>query len=140
MWNRILPIVIIVTSNCFYNICAKSMPEGINAFGALVVTYLVGAVISAVFFLLAAAPRGISGELTKLNWVPFALGIAIVGLEAGYVMLYRAGWALSTGALTANICLAVALLIVGVLLFQETITLKQLAGILVCAIGLFLIA
>lgn len=95
------------------------MPEGINAFEALVVTYLVGAIISAVFFLPAVTPGEISGEITRLNWVPFAPGIAIVGLEAGCVMQYRAGWAVSTGALTANICLAAALLIAGFSCFRR---------------------
>ncbi|MBR3142881.1 MAG: hypothetical protein IKF09_07030 [Clostridiales bacterium] len=38
-----------------------------------------------------------------------------------------------------NICLAVALLIIGFLLFKETITIKQLAGVVVCGVGLFLI-
>lgn len=69
----------------------------------------------------------------------YQVGIAIVGLEAGYVFLYRAGWKVSNGALTANICLAVALLIIGFLLFKETITIKQLAGVVVCGVGLFLI-
>jgi drug/metabolite transporter (DMT)-like permease len=76
----------------------------------------------------------------KINWTPFVvLGLAIVGLEAGYVFLYRAGWKVSSGALTANICLAVALLIIGYLLYKETISVKQLAGVVVCGVGLFLI-
>lgn len=76
---------------------------------------------------------------TTSVWTPFVLGLAIVGLEAGYVFLYRAGWKVSSGALTANICLAVALLIIGYLLYKETITIKQLAGVVVCGVGLFLI-
>ena len=47
MW----PLIIIVASNCFYNICTKSMPEGINAFCALVVTYMTAAIITAALFI-----------------------------------------------------------------------------------------
>ena len=139
MWNMIWPLVLIVGSNCFYNICTKSMPEGANTFGALTVTYLVGAVLSAVLFVVSVKPAGVLNEISKINWTSFILGLAIVGLEAGYVFLYRAGWKVSNGALTANICLAIALLIIGYLLYRETISTKQVAGIIVCGVGLFLI-
>lgn len=139
MWNMIWPLLLIVISNCFYNICAKSMPEETNAFGALTVTYLIGAILSAVLFVISVKPGRMVSEISKVNWIPFMLGTAIVGLEAGYIFLYRAGWKVSIGALTANICLAVALLIIGCLLYKETISIKQVAGIIVCGIGLFLL-
>lgn len=139
MWNMIWPMLLIVGSNCFYNICTKSVPEDANAFGALTVTYLVGAVFSAVLFIAGVKPSGIAAGLSKINWASIVLGFSIVGLEVGYVFLYRAGWKISNGALTANICLAVALLFIGVLLYKETITIRQVAGIIVCAVGLFLI-
>ena len=139
MWNMIWPLLLIVISNCFYNICAKSMPEETNAFGALTVTYLIGAILSAVFFVISVKPGKVVSEISKVNWIPFILGTAIVGLEAGYIFLYRAGWKVSIGALTANICLAVALLIIGCLLYKETISVKLVVGIIVCGIGLFLL-
>ena len=46
MWSMIWPLLLIVLSNCFYNICTKSVPEGVNAFGTLTVTYHVGAVLN----------------------------------------------------------------------------------------------
>ena len=135
----IWPLLLIVGSNCFYNICTKSMPQGMNAFGALTVTYLVGAVLCAVIFVISVKPSGVMAELTKMNWTSFVLGIAIVGLEAGYVFLYRNGWKISNGALTANICLAIALLVIGFIIYKETISVKQIIGVVVCGIGLFLI-
>ena len=139
MWNMIWPLLLIVGSNCFYNICTKSMPERTNAFGALTVTYLVGAVLSAVLFVVSVKPAEVLNEITKINQTSFVLGLAIVGLEAGYVFLYRAGWKVSNGALTANICLAIALVVIGFLLYEESISIKQVAGIIVCGIGLFLV-
>ena len=139
MWSMIWPLLLIVGSNCFYNICTKSMPEGTNAFGSLTITYLVGAVLSAILFVVSVKPSGVVTEITKINWTSLVLGLAIVGLEAGYVFLYRAGWKVSNGALTANICLAVALLVIGFLLYKEAISIKQVVGIVVCGVGLFLI-
>ena len=85
MWNMIWPLLLIVLSNCFYNICTKSVTEGANTFGTLTITYLVGAVLSAILFVVSVKPSGIASEILKINWTPFVLGIAIVGLEAGYV-------------------------------------------------------
>ena len=139
MWNMIWPLLLIVGSNCFYHICAKSMPEEAHAFGALTVTYLIGAVISAVAFVVSVRPANVLTELHKLNWAPFVLGLAIVGLEAGNVFLYRAGWKISVGSVVGNISLAIVLLFVGYFLFHEQITVRQLIGVAVCALGLFLI-
>ena len=139
MWNMIWPLMLIVGSNCVYNICTKSMPEDANAFGALMVTYLIGTALSLAFFVCGAGPAGAISELRRINWTSVVLGLSVVGLEAGYVFLYRAGWKVSSGALTANICLAIALLGIGFLLYRETITPRQLLGIVVCGAGLFLI-
>ena len=139
MWNMLWPLLLIVASNCFYNICTKSMPSNANAFASLTVTYLAGAVLSAILFLAGCRGAGIGEELSKINWTSLVLSLAIVGLEAGYVSLYRAGWKVSIGALTANICLAVALLAIGCLLYRESVSPRQALGICVCGLGLFLI-
>jgi len=139
MWSMILPILIIVCSNCCYHICAKSVPSEANTFGALTVTYLVAAIVSATAFLIGVKPANAGLELAKLNWSSLILGVAVIGLEAGNILLYRAGWKISAGSVTSNICLAIALLFVGALVFRESISLRQVAGIVVCAFGLFLI-
>ena len=138
--DRIWPLIIIVASNCFYNICTKSTPEGINAFCALFVTYLTAAAITAALFVLEVKPTNAIDELLKVNWTSFVLGIAIVGLEIGYILLYRAGWKISSGALVANICLAFVLILIGALFYKEQITLQQVLGIGLCAVGLALVS
>ena len=139
MWNMLWPLLLIVGSNCFYHICAKSMPAEVNPFASLTVTYLVGAALSALLFLGSAGFSRLGTELAKTNWTALVLGISIVGLEAGFVFLYRAGWKVSSGALVANICLAVALLFIGWLLYKESISPRQLLGVAVCCAGLFLV-
>ncbi len=68
------------------------------------------------------------------------LGAAIVGLEFGYICIYRAGWKMSVASLVANISLACVLLVVGLLLYREALTLKQAIGMGLCAVGMILIA
>lgn len=139
MWNLIWPILIVILSNTFYNICMKSMPSDVNPFGALMVTYFTAALISAVIFVLMVKPSNVLFELSKINWTSVILALAIVGLEVGYVFVYRAGWSVSTASVVANIGLACVLLIVGYFLYRENVSINQIVGILVCMFGLVLI-
>lgn len=97
------------------------------------------AAITAVFFFYNTDIANTTLELSKLNWASIALGICIVGLELGYIFLYRAGANVSSASLIANICLAIALVIVGVIMYKEHVTSQQLIGIVVCIIGIILI-
>lgn len=139
MWPMLYPIVIIIGSNILYNVCTKSTPSEVNAFAALSVTYLIAAVVCFVTFLITAKGRNILTEFGKTNWTTFVLGVVIVGLELGYILAYRNGWAMNTVSVTANIALAVALIIVAAVFYKETITPKQIAGIVLCGGGLVLI-
>ena len=139
MWNMIWPIGLVVLANCIYNICAKQTPQGANAFLALTVTYLIAAVCSFAMFS-ATNHGGLLQELKKTNWTSLALGLTIVALEFGYICIYRAGWRVNTGSLVANISLACVLAVVGLLLYRETLSGRQLLGMLICMIGLIFIS
>jgi drug/metabolite transporter (DMT)-like permease len=132
------PIAVIVLSNVFYNICSKATPREINPFAALTVTYVVGAMTSGVLYF--AIKRGsLLQEYRHLNWSSFVLGLAIVGLEAGSIYMYKAGWNISTGQLIYSSILAIALIVVGYCFYHEAITGTKIAGILICMIGLYFI-
>lgn len=138
-WYMIWPIVLVVLSNIFYNIITKSTPQDGNAMLSLTITYLVGALCAFTMYLFGGERQGLVRDFMKLNWTSFALGLVVVGLEFGYLHVYRAGWNVNTAPLVANICLACALLFVGLLLFHETLSVRQLAGVAVCVGGLVLI-
>ncbi|MBQ3284221.1 MAG: EamA family transporter [Ruminococcus sp.] len=139
MWELTYPILIIVLSNTVYNICAKSTPAGINSFASLTITYLVAAGLSFTMFLISAKGKGIAAEFGKANWSSFVLGIVIIGLELGYILAYRNGWKMNTVSVTANIALAVILIVIAFIFYKETMTVKQVLGIILCSGGLVLI-
>lgn len=140
MWNMLWPILIVVAANTLYNISAKSTPANVNSFASLSVTYLIAMIGSVMMYFITAEKRSFLLELSKMNWTTYALGVAIVGLEFGFLCVYRAGWKISTANLFASITLACVLLIVGFLLYKEALSLRQILGIGVCAAGLILIA
>lgn len=136
--NMYWPIAVIVLSNVFYNICSKATPREINPFAALTITYVVGAMTSGVLYF--AIKRGsLLQEYRHLNWSSFVLGLAIVGLEAGSIYMYKAGWNISTGQLIYSSILAISLIVVGYFFYHEAITGTKIAGILICMIGLYFI-
>lgn len=133
------PLLVIITSNVIYNICAKQTSASVNAFFSLAITYGVAFLVSLGAFFATAADRNIFHELAKSNWASFVFGLSIIGLEFGYVNLYRVGWKMNVASLTANIGLAVILVVVGYLLYKETLSLRQIAGGLICVVGLILL-
>ena len=139
MWEMLWPILLILLSNTVYNICTKSTPGNVNAFGALMITYAVATIFTGIIFVFLVKPENVFTELSHVNWTSVVLGMVIVGLELGYIFAYRAGWKVSSASLVANIGLAIVLIFVGAVLYGENITLKQLMGILICCVGLFLI-
>ena len=139
MFNYIWPIALVVLSGVVYQICAKSVPESMNPFASLTVTYFVGAVVSAVLYFVLGSGGSLIKEYGKLNWAPFLLGIVIVGLEAGWLYAYKAGWQVSTGFIVQSSFLTAALLFVGFLLYHEALTWNKVVGIVICLIGLIII-
>lgn len=137
--SMIWPIALVVLSNIIYQVCAKSVPKEMNTMATMTITYLVGAVCSAVVFFLTNKDSSLLQEFKKLNFAPFLLGISIVGLEVGFIYAYKNGWAVSTASIVQSAFLSVALIFVGALLYHETITANKLIGIVICLVGLYFI-
>lgn len=133
------PILLAVGSEIVYQICAKSTPAAIDPLASLSVTYAVGAVASILLYLLLNRGGNLVREYAHINWSTIALGIAIVGLEAGAIYMYKVGWTVSTGPLVKNICVMVAMVLLGALAYHEVITPTKLAGIIICLIGVIII-
>ena len=137
--SMIWPIALVVLSNIIYQVCAKSVPKEMNTMATMTITYLVGAACSAVVFFLTNKDSNLLQEFKKLNFAPFLLGISVVGLEVGLIYAYKNGWAVSTASIVQSAFLSVALIIVGALLYHETITASKVIGILICLVGLYFI-
>ena len=140
MFSYVWPIALVVLSNIIYQICAKSLPSEINPLASLTITYLVAAASSAILYFALTKNPDIIHEYSKLNWVPFTFGLVLVGLEVGFIYAYKAGWPVSTASVVQSSFLAVALIIVGFLLYHETITWNKIAGVIICLIGLYFLS
>ena len=110
-----------------------------NPFASLIITYLVGAAVAFIMFLILGDSRDILTELKKANWTSFVLGIVLVGLEVGFIYAYKAGWKVSAAQIVTSSILGVILIIVGCVGYKEAITWNKIVGVIVCLAGLGLI-
>ncbi len=135
----VFSIVLIVVSNIVYNVCQKSTPPNANPFSALLITYLTAALLTLIASLFYRSEKGYFHSFSELNWTSVALGGAIVGLELGYLLAFRAGWNISLGSLVANSILALLLIPIGILFYNEGFAFTQIVGVAFCMVGLILI-
>ncbi|MDO5516091.1 MAG: transporter [Clostridium sp.] len=105
-----VPLLLVIFCNLCYHLLSKSIPSDINPFLGLSVTYGVAFV-----------------------------GLVIIGVEGGYMLMYRAGWEVSKASVCANIVLAVLLLIIGAVFFKELLDVKKIIGVLLCILGIVLL-
>ncbi len=128
-----------IVSNVFYHIFQKWTPANANPYLTLTVTYLTAAGICITLLVLTGPGRPLGGAIRQLNWSSVGLGFSIVGLELGFLLAYRAGWEISLAQLVANSMVGLLLIPVGFLVFRERLAPLNLAGIVVCLIGLVMI-
>ena len=133
------PIALAVVADIAYQLASKQTPATMNPFASLTLAYLVGAAASALLYPVTNAGGSILGEWKSANWTTLVLGIAIVGLEAGSIYMFRAGWDMSVGPMVKNAIIAVALLVVGLLVYKEPVTGMKVAGVGSILLGLWLI-
>lgn len=143
MTSNALPFVLSLATaasgTLIYHLAARNMPQQANQAITLIIVYLIGAVLSALVLLLLLRPRAGADLLSGVGWPTVALGLAVVLIEFGFLWMYRSGWGVSTGGLAVNIIATVALVLVGLLVYRETLTPANWVGMCACGVGLFLL-
>ena len=102
-------------------------------------TYIVAGSACLGLYLFTGHFKNFPADIRSITWNSLVLGAAIVCLEMGFIIMYRVGWNISIGSLVANICLAVALVLVGVLFYRDSFTLNKVIGMILCIAGLIFI-
>lgn len=132
-------IILAILSSALYHFSARSVPANTNFAISLVVTYSVALIITLITARLFPAENGLMFELKQLNWSSFLLALAIVGIEFGFLLTYRAGWNLGIAAVLVNVVASLILVPVAILVFRDTVSLINIMGILVCLAGLVML-
>jgi len=132
-------ITLAIASSALYHFSAKSTPSGVNPAVSLTLTYAVALVITLITAFFLPARNGLLFELHQLNWASFLLAIAIVGIEFGFLLVYRSGWNLGIAAVLVNVVASLVLVPAATILFKDKISRVNILGILVCLAGLVML-
>ena len=131
-------IILTVASNVLYHIFQKITPITVNPLLALALTYATSTVFCLGLFFVLPDHKTLSESLKVITWSSAALGLAIVGLELGFLLAYRSGWNISLAALASTVAVALVLLPIGLTFFRERLSLANSAGFVLCIVGLLL--
>jgi multidrug transporter EmrE-like cation transporter len=77
--------------------------------------------------------------LKQLNWATYALAFSLVGLELGFLLVYRAGWNIGIAAVLVNVVASLLLVPVALYVFKDRLSAVNIIGILVCLAGLLML-
>ena len=121
-----------------YHVVLKLTPAGVSPYLSLAATYAVTTVAFAATYALLPGSMPLRESLGQLNWTTLLLGLVIVFLDLGFLMLYRGGFDVSLGQIITQSAAALLLVLLGVAFFAEKLSLMNVAGILLCVAGLWL--
>ena len=132
-------IGLIIISVISYQIIQRNTPAEVNPGISLMISYLIAFILSACLLFIFPIKDPIQNELKKVNIYSVLLGITIVGIELGYLLLFRNGGKISITSTTISAVTITALLLIGYFFFNEGINAKKIIGIALCIGGVFLL-
>jgi hypothetical protein len=134
-----LSITLAICSSGLYHFVAKSTPADANFAVSLLVTYAIAFVVTLLAIFFFPIRNGLAFEFRQLNWTSIALAIAIVGIEFGFLLVYRSGWNLGVASVLVNVVVSLALVPVAILVFKDKISGINIIGIFICFIELLML-
>jgi drug/metabolite transporter (DMT)-like permease len=133
------PMATIVASFMLYHLAIKAIRPDLHPLAFLVAVYII-ALLSTLGLWMAFPDLGPTGvQAGDMVWVVM-LGIALVGIEFGFLMAYRNGWTVSVAPTFSNVTLAVIMAPIGLIFLKEKLGWQGLLGLALCVIGLILMA
>lgn len=140
MFSTWWPLLLVVASSVGYQVGLKEVSGIGDPMASLTVTYLAASVVSfVIYFFQSLGKESFLRGLLSVNLSAIGLGLAIVGIEVGTLFMYRAGWAVNVAFVVANSLIVAALMLTGLLLYKEKLTLRQLIGVGISLAGILCI-
>src|SRR5581483_11207323 len=113
-----------------YHLSQKAVPKETNPFFVIAIAYVVGIVLCALFAFTYPGKRSLLETFKASNWAM---------IELGFLLAYRSGWRISIAAVATNAAAAVVLIPIGLFVFKDHLSLRNVIGLIFCIIGLALV-
>ncbi len=109
-----------------------------NPFATLSVSYFSAGILTFLLMLAVGLKCRSRNRIGVINWRSFVIGIALAGVDSGIFYAYQNGSSLISTPLLFSAAQAIMTILVGVFFFREHLSKKNLIGIVMCIIGVFL--
>ncbi|RCK74898.1 MAG: Membrane protein [Anaerolineae bacterium] len=123
-----------------YHHFVKRIPATIHPIVSIVGIYVGVLLLSGTLLALFPPVEGYRFHFRQLSWVQFAVAVSVFLIELGFVLMYRAGWNLSTGNLVTGVFINIILVGLGLFLLREKVSLINAIGIALSIIGVAMIS
>ena len=132
-------IALAIGSSPLYHLAQKKTPSGANPAVSIIVTYVVSLILCFILLFFLPPENGFIAALRQLNWASYVLALSLVGLEVGFLLVYRSGWNIGIAAVLVNVAASLILVPVAIFIFRDKLSLVNIIGILVCLAGLVML-
>lgn len=139
MFMHYFALALVLAAGLGYHMVSRGVPDGGNRFIGVGMAYVVGFIICMICFLFTKQ-GSLAQEWQAISWHYFLIGIMVPGVEVGFIAMYHSGWQVSEAALTADVLVTSLLVLIGMLVFGEHLSLINLAGVLCCFAGVIMVA
>ena len=139
MTSFYFPVALAVGGMLFYHLAQKSIPKSMNPLYATAIAYAVGIVLCVIFAFAYPGKKSFADSVRESNWAVFVLGAAAACIEIGFLLAYRAGWKISLAAVATNVAVTVMLIPIGIIVFKDQLSFRNILGLLFCILGLVLV-
>jgi uncharacterized membrane protein len=133
------PVALAVGGMLLYHLSQKSIPTEMNPFFATMIAYTVGIVVCALCAFAFPGNKTFADSVRESNWAVFALGVGAACIEVGFLLSYRAGWRISVTAVATNVAATAMLVPIGLVIFKDHLSLRNILGLMFCVLGLVLV-
>lgn len=135
-----LSTLVAITGAVGYQYFVKQVPATINPIVSVIGMYVAVLVISIFLLPLFPSEGGLWAHFKQLNWIQIALAVAVLMIELGFLLMYRYGWNLSTGNVVTGVFVNIILVVIGIMVLKETVSITNIIGIVLSVIGVALIS
>lgn len=132
-------MAIIAISVISYQIFQKNIVNNIHPVVSVIISYVIALVCSLALLFIFPLKGGVLAEIQKANYATYLVGVAIIGIEIGFLLVYRNGWKISLALPVSSSISITVLAIIGFLFFKEQLSLTKILGIILCISGIYLL-
>jgi drug/metabolite transporter (DMT)-like permease len=117
-----LSFAIVVASGVSYQILQKKIAPEANPALSLGISYLVSLLAAAALLFVFPLRKPLDLALHDLKPSSYLLGLPIIGVEFGFLMMYRSGGGLSYSPALTSTAMTLCLVLIGVIAFKESMS------------------